>query len=188
MRILPILGLFALVIAPLGAATKKHDETVFLFENRKVVLAVPEGFGFSSNKDDRGVLTVKIADRKEQAALQLTFLPDPDSHFASGWNRREFMNDQFRTYVTGSVEKAMQFDELEPRQGAGTYCIFTDNSLVGKPKLPPGEFLNSTTGVKAWPGVAAVFVLFSNDTTSKDYKALMEMLRDSVQEEAPPLK
>jgi hypothetical protein len=89
--------------------------------------------------------------------------------------------------VEGSVEKAMQFEELDPKVGAGTYCVFTDANLVGKAKLPPGEFLHSTTGLKAWPGVVAVFTLLSNDTTSHEYTSVMKMLRTSVEERAPPL-
>jgi len=168
------------------AAPKAHDETIFLFENRKVLVAVPEGFGFASDKDERGVLSVKLADKKEHVLLQLTFLPDPDGRFASSWNRKELMHDNFRDHVPGSVEKAMQFEELEPKRGAGTYCVFTDAALVGKAKPPPGEFLHATTGVKTWPGVVVVFSLLSNDTASKEYKALMSVLRESVEEDAAP--
>ena len=41
---------------------------------------------------------------------------------------------------------------------------------------------------KAWPGVVAVFTLFSNDTTSKEYQGVMNMLRDSVEEVFAPQK
>jgi hypothetical protein len=102
--------------------------------------------------------------------------------------RKEKMVELFQEYVDSSVEKAMQFEELDPRTGAGTYCVFTDASLVGKKKFPPGEFLHFTTGLKAWPGVLAIFRVFSNDTTSAEYRAAMKMLRESVQEKAVPLK
>jgi hypothetical protein len=186
MKTFALFGSFMLSLAAAVAAPKTHDETVFLFENRKVVIAVPPGFGFASSKDDHGMLNVKVADRKERAMLQLTFLPDPDARFTSSWNRKELMNENFRDHVPDSVEKAMQFVELDPRTGMGTYCVFTDASLVGKTKLPPGEYLNATTGVKAWPGVVVVFSLVSNDTTSKEYKSLLAVLRDSVDEKAVP--
>jgi hypothetical protein len=170
------------------AATKEQDQTVFLFQNRKVVISVPAGLGFSSEKAENGAMVVRVADRKETVSLSITFLPDPEERFTSARTRKEFMAENFHAYVENSVEKAMQFEELEPKTGAGTYCVFTDASLVGKSKPPRGEFLQSTAGVKTWPGVIAVFSLFSNDTASKEYRALMTMLRDSVQESAsvPP--
>jgi hypothetical protein len=95
----------------------------------------------------------------------------------------------FQEYVPQSAEQAMQFEELDPRTGAGTYCVFTDATLVGKPQLPANEFLHVTAGVKAWRGGYVVFKLFSNDTLSAEYRALLKMLRDSVAElPVSPLK
>lgn len=181
---------FPMLVLLIGtaAASKLQEETVFLFENRRVAVAVPDGFGFASSKDDRGLITVRLADRKEKASLQITFLPDGEGRFATARSRKEFIHENFQEYVGASVEKAMQFEELEPKEGSGTYCVFTDANLVGKTKLPPGEFQHSTTGVKAWPGVVAVFTVMSNGTTTKEYQAVMAMLRQSVQEKPVPFK
>lgn len=83
----------------------------------------------------------------------------------------------------------MQFEELRPKVGAATYCVFTDAKLVGKPpgEYPPGEYLHVTAGVKAWPGIVATFTLFSNDTKSEAYQALLKVLRESVHEKPAPL-
>jgi hypothetical protein len=170
-----------------GLIAREQEETVFLFQNRKVTLLVPDGFGFASNKNDRGVITVELADPKDHVKIQVTFLPDPDRRFATPRTQKEFMNETFHDFVGSSVEKAMQFEELEPKVGSGTFCVFTDAKLVGLSTLPRGEFLHSTTGVKTWPGVVAIFTMFSNNTDSKEYRAIMNMLRESVQEKAPPL-
>jgi hypothetical protein len=180
--------LLALVCSTLSAAPKNREEAVFIFQNRKVAVAVPEGLGFQSSKDERGIVSFRLGHPKDKLSLQVSFLPDPDARFSSARSRKEFINDTFHDYLPESVEKAMQFEELDPKVGAGTYCVFTDASLVGKPNLPRGEYLQTTTGVKAWPGVVAVFTLFSNETTSKEYRAVMSMLRDSVEERAPPLQ
>lgn len=82
----------------------------------------------------------------------------------------------------------MQFEELEPKTGAGTYCVFTDAALVGRSTLPPGEYLHLTAGVKTWPGVVVVFRLFSNDVNSSEYRAILTMLRESLQEKPVPLR
>jgi len=177
-----ILIWLVLLCSTLGAAQKRRDATVFLFQNRKVTVAVPEGLGFQSSKNERGIISVRLGDPKNTINLQVSFLPDPEGRFASARDRKEFINETFHEYVAASVEKGMQFEELDPKVGAGTYCVFTDSSLVGKSSLPRGEFLQTTTGLKAWPGVVAVFTVFGNKTTSMEYLAVMNMLRDSVVE------
>lgn len=171
-----------LLVCFTSALAKDQEETIFLFQNRKVNVVVPKGLGFSSDKDERGVMTVQVADPKGTVHLHLTFLPDGENQFGSPRGRKEFLHDTFKGDVSSSVEKAMQFEELEPKSGAGTYYVVTDASLVGKTKLPAGEFLHCTTGVKTWPGVVVIFKLFSNDLRSKEYQAAMTMLRESVQE------
>ena len=180
--------LFPLLLAAADAAPKTRDETVFIFQNRRVTIAVPEGLGFSSRKDERGIISVRIGHPKEKISLELAFLPDPEGRFAAARGRKEFLNETFHAHVASSVEKAMQFEELEPRSGAGTYCVFTDASLVGRTKLPPGEFLHATTGLKTWAGVGAVFTILSHDAQSKEYQSLMAMLRESVAEKPGPLR
>lgn len=186
------LSRFLLVLLALSAvvqaAPKAREETAFLFENRKLVVAVPDGFGCVTGKDDDGMVMMRLADPKNRLNLELRFLPDPEARFAQSRARKEQMVELFSDYVGSSSEKGMQFEELEPRTGTGTYCVFTDSSLLGKSKLPPGEYLHLTSGLKAWPGVVAIFRLFSNDTTSPDYHALMKMLRESVQEKSVPLR
>ncbi len=164
------------------AKEKAREETLMIFGQRRVLLNVPEGFIFSSEKDERGLITARLSDTKEKVSLSISFLPDNDEQGATPRSRKEFMVQTFQQYVSGSVEKAMQFEELDPRTGAGTYCVFTDSTLVGQTKFASGEYLNSTAGVKAWRGCLAVFTVFSNDTKSEEYLTTMKFLRESVME------
>lgn len=173
---------FCVLCATGTLRAKSQEETVFLFQNRKVTVAVPKGLGFASNRSDGGVMSMELADRKDRIRAQVTFVPDPEERGMTARGRKEVMNETFQEYVGSSTEKAMQFEELEPKVGAGTYCVFTDASLVGKTALPPGEYLHSTAGVKVWPGVVAIFTILSNDTASDEYRAVLAMLRDSVHE------
>jgi hypothetical protein len=190
MKKLPYIATFLLLLlaAARGALTKTHDQTVALSVDRSVVISVPEGFSFDAGRDDTGAVVVRLASAGDTVTLDLLFLPDPEGRFAGARARKELINEKFKTYVDSSTEKAMQFEELDPRTGAGTYCVFTDASLVGKDKLPPGEYLHFTAGVKAWPGVLAVFRWFHNDTTSPAYQAVLSMLKTSVDEKPVPLK
>lgn len=181
-RRLSLLWLVLLLAAPALQAAKEHKETLFLFENRQVVFVMPPGFGFSTTKNEEGIFTVHIADAKSRVALQMTFLPDVQNQLGDARSRKEFIFHNFQDRVEPSVEKAMQFQELEPKTGAGTYCVLTDETLAGKTKLPKDEFKNSTIGLKTWPGVAAVFTVSSNGTATKEYQTLLTMLRESVQE------
>ena len=185
LRFLPWL-LLSLTVAEAGPTFR--EETVFLFENRKLAIAVPTGFGYHNNKDEHGLMNVQLAAPKDKVTLHVVFVPDPEGTFVNARARKEKMVDLFQEYVGDSVEKAMQFEELEPRMGAGTYCVFTDATLAAKAKCPPGEYLHLTTGVKAWPGVVAVFRLASNDTKSSEYQAAMKTLRESLDEKPVPLK
>ena len=180
--------LFALLIATLPAAVPPRDETLFLFDNRKVVLAVPEGFSLERGREAAGVITIRLADSGDRVSGEIRFLPDPELRFMQSRPRKELMNEMFNEYVSASTEQAMQFEELEPRVGAGTYCVFTDARLVGRNPLPAGEYLHLTAGLKAWPGVIAIFRVFSQDAKSREYQAMLALLRESLEERAVPLK
>ncbi len=171
-----------------AADTKAREESVFLFENRRVVIAVPEGFGSALNQDENGMAILRVADPKDRFSVELRFLPDPEGRFGTARARREQMVEMFSEYVGVSTEKGMQFEELEPKTGAGCYCVFTDSKLVGQTKLPPGEYVHITAGLKTWRGVVVIFRIFSNDITSPPYLAMMRMLRESVAEKPAPLR
>jgi hypothetical protein len=184
--------IFALLTPVLAAASdvtpKLREQKLALTESREVIVAVPDGFELVTGQDENGFVVVKLHDPTQSISLDLQFLPDPEGKFANSRARLELMHEMFAEYVDASTEKAMQFEELRPRTGTGTYCVFTDEKLVGRTELPPGEYVHLTTGVKAWPGVVAVFRCFSNDTSSAGYKAVMVMLRESVHEKLAPLK
>jgi len=180
--------LLSLLIPTLPAAVAPREETLFLFENRKVVLGVPEGFTLERGREAAGVISIGLADAGGRVSGEIRFLPDSELRFMQSRPRKELMNEMFNEYVAFSTQQAMQFEELEPRVGAGTYCVFTDARLVGKSPLPAGEFLHLTVGLKAWPGAIAVFRVFSQDTKSREYQAMLTLLRESLEERAVPLK
>ena len=181
-KFLLLVGLFWCVV---GVAAR--EEFLPLSETRRVIVNVPDGFNYNSGMNAAGELGIKLSDAKERLTLQVTFEPDLDEHYRAPRARRELMHERFKEFVEGSVEKGMQFEELEPKVGVATYCVFTDAKLVGKTELPPNEFLHVTVGVKAWKGIVATFTLFSQDTTSAEYQAAMKLLKESVHEKLAPL-
>ncbi len=172
----------------ISAAGLVREESVLIFGSRKISVVPPIGFTVAKGGDNTGEIALRLSDAKERHSLEIAFLPDAEARQSSPRARREMMNDLFREYVGSSQEKGMQFEELEPRTGAGTYCVFTDANLIGRAEVPAGEYLHLTAGLKAWPGVVAVFRLFSNETDSPEYQALMKTLRESLLERPVPLR
>lgn len=170
------------------ARSAQREEVVLLGEGRRVTIAVPSGFTFEQARDAAGLARAVLADAGRRVSLDLAFLPDPEGEAMRLRVRNERMVEFFQEHVAASVEKAMQFEELAPRRGTGTFCVFTDAALVGRTDLPPNEYRHLTAGVKAWAWVLVVFRLFSNDTSSEPYLAAMRALRETVDERPVPLR
>lgn len=173
-------NLLLVIFLAFSVRLSAKEEFVQLYADRRVAIAVPDGFTFEKNFAANGVVTIRLGDPQQQLSLQISLFPDLAGQFSRPRARVQFMVEEFNKFVVGSVEKAMQFQELHSRSGSGTFCVFTDASLVGKTELPPNEFRNVTAGLKAWEGCAASFELYSNDTASKSYEAAMKILTESV--------
>lgn len=168
-----------------GAVASAREETLILFQDRRVSINVPEEYTYAGGRDEQGIVTVKIVDPKLKTELLARFFPDPEGRLGTEDGRKGFVADSSQQYAEASVEKSYDFKDLAPRTGSGTYCVFTDASLVRKAPLPPGEYLKVTSGVKAWPGCFFLFTLLSTDTTSEEYQTELKLLQDSFVENAP---
>jgi len=167
-----------------GESASAKEETFVIFDERKIVIDVPDGYLYSSGFDPNGAVVAKLADAKKTISLEVVFVPDARARLGTEDSQKDFVAEQFQQYAEGSVEKSYEFVNFKSRSSSGLYCAFTDVSLVGKTP-PPNEFLHVTVGVKAWAGCAAIFTLFSQDTTSKEYSAVLKLIKDSLEEKKP---
>ncbi len=182
-------GLALLLTWPaVASAAAQREESVELAAGRRVTIAVPPGFGVERPAAPAAPPELRLQAAAGGVSLELAFLPDPEGRAATPRARRERMVELFEEYVAASVEQAMRFEELEPRRGAGTWCLFTDRALVGRAELPPNEYRLLAVGVKAWPGVMVVFRLFSQDAAGPAHQAAWRVLRESVEERPVPLR
>jgi hypothetical protein len=168
------LGLVAMLLlaAPPAPAAAQREEILELAPGRRVTVAVPTGFLVERASDPAAPPELRLRHAAGQVSLDLAFLPDPEGQAATPRARRERLVELFEEHVAASVEQAMRFEELEPRRGAGTWCLFTDRALVGRAELPPNEYRLLAVGVKVWPA----------------HRAALGILRESVEERPVPLR
>lgn len=179
----------SLLAAPWSVSAAAQREEILEFApGRRVTIAVPPGFVVESARDPAAPPELRLRDAAGTVSLDLAFLPDPEGRAATPRARRERLVELFEEHVSASVEQAMRFEELEPRRGAGTWCLFTDRALVGRVELPPNEYRLLAVGVKAWPGAMVVFRLFSQEADSPAHRAAWALLRESVEERPVPLR
>ncbi|MEY2881520.1 MAG: hypothetical protein RLZZ15_3900 [Verrucomicrobiota bacterium] len=177
-----------LVTVASAAAPAPREEIVEIFGRRKFVVPVPAGCTLVRGLDRGGGVGLRLANADGTLDVHISFAADPTGEIAgSARVRKEIMVDAFSEFVADSKEKAMQFEEIEVRGGAGTYCVFTDEKLAGKTP-PPGEFVYVTAGVRVSRGVAVLFKIFNNDLRAEDYREAMALVRETLRERpATPL-
>jgi hypothetical protein len=185
-----LIKIFAVLVAlcsstGLFAKEKAREETVLLDKHR-VTISVPEGYVYSSGRDEQGIIMAKLSDPKEKVDLQVRFQTDTGARLGGEAQQMEFLANVCRQYAESSVEKGYEFRALEPRKGNGTYCSFTDATLAGRLPIPKGEFLHVTTGVKVWNGCVLIFTVLSNDVTSKEYQTALKLVKESFEETPAP--
>src|SRR5687767_11236048 len=120
------------LVAASGPAPKLREQKIALTENREVIVNVPDGFALVTGQDPSGFVAIKLSDASVDVRNDVQCMRAAEGKYAQGRARMELMHEMFVEYVDASTEKAMQFEELQPRTGSGTYCVFTDSKLLGK--------------------------------------------------------
>jgi len=169
-----------------SAPCSAKNETIILSEEHRIGIAVPDGYEYSSRRNEQGAIGVQLVDPGQKISLQVVFLPDPKGEIVGETGQKDFLAGVCQPYAEGSVERSYDFKPLESRGTSGLYCHFTDATLAHSDKPPPaGEYLHVTSGVKVWSGYFLLFTLLSNDTTSKEYRTAFKLLQNSFDEKKP---
>jgi hypothetical protein len=178
-----ILGLVGFVLAgPVEAESK----TVVIFEGRQVSVDVPSGWTFKESRDrSTGVQTLEILDPGSEIQLDISFLPDSEGQLDSRDALEARMRTAFQFYLDGSVEPDMKFTYFDEPDGLGGYTSFTDRSLVGH-KIPKGERLVSTAGMRSWKGTFLIFTLLANAVDTKTYQDALGIVRTGLTQTGGP--
>ena len=181
MRLIATLAAFLM-----AGAVSADERLVTIFQGRQLSVSTPPGWRFEESRDKKtGVQTVEIVDPKSEIQLDVSFIPDSEGRLGTREALEAEMRNVFAFYLEGSVEREMKFASLDVTVGIGGYTFFTDRSLVGR-KVPKGERLISTVGIRSWKGAYLIFTLLSNSRDSDPYRLALDIVRASFKEVRGP--
>ena len=124
--------------------------------------------------------TLKITTLSNSLSLQITFLPDPEGHFATRESADRAATQANQHYVAGSVEKRLTLTQIVSTNGHGCFATFTDADLAGVPHPRPGEFKNVVSGLFVIKKQVATFTLLTNDNKSAEYRQALQVISDGI--------
>jgi hypothetical protein len=127
-RIIPVVALLFLPLASFA-------ETVDLGLHGTLTMAVPKGWTVTTQKEEDSGFAITLSPTGPENAkclMNIAYVPDPKPVAKEEIDEKVLsVSDQF---VDASVEKQKVLRPFTLTNGAfGSYCVFTDASLVGKP-------------------------------------------------------
>jgi hypothetical protein len=167
MKRLPLL--FALLLLPLGAAA----ETVDLGTHGTLSIDLPKGWKIATNAtpDVQVAITLTPPDGVNAAgAINIMFAQKGSTAAKADVDDKVLAAGS--DYVDSSVEKKKILKKFSVSGDSyGSYCVFTDASLVGKP-AQKDNFKMAAIGI-VWfnPDVSAAVALASDDENGPDFAA-----------------
>jgi hypothetical protein len=170
-------GLLLAAALALGTGGQAADVPLELPEGERVVVVVPEGWKLARDRGENGVVTARLTDPGERLSLHLTFLPHLDGRLAGEEAQARVLGELIEPYLAHAVEKEARLQPLRAHRAEGFYCLFTDARLVDRRELPPDEYRHATVGLRVAERWFAVFTLFSQDTTSAEYRAALRVVQ-----------
>lgn len=183
------LQLLALALCAASRQVEAETKIVTIFEGRQVSVDVPPGWKFvEKHNRATGVQTLEILDAREEVELDISFVPDPADRLASREGLETEMRKAFQFYLDSSVEREMKFTFFDAPDGRGGYTSFTDRSLVGRTKIPKGERLISTPGMRSWKGAYLIFTLLTNSADTKTWREALEIVRTGLKQTRGPVR
>lgn len=174
-RLISLLALFA--VTALARA-----ETLDLGTHGSLSFAVPKGWTYSVQKEEDNGYAVTIsppAGVNAKLLMNVTFVPEPRPITKEEVNEKVLsICEQF---VDASVEKkSVLRDFAVPAPSFGSYCVFTDASLVGQP-AKADEFKVIGVGILRFSDdVMAAVSLASDDEKGADFAAMLGSATSAV--------
>jgi hypothetical protein len=174
-RLLPLL---ALLLLPAFASA----DTVDLGAHGTLAVAVPKGWTMSTQKEEDSGVAVTLsppAGVNAKLLLNVAFVPEPKP--VSKDEVQEKVLSVCDQFVDASVEKKKTLREFSLTGSAfGSYCVFTDASLVGKASKPD-EFKVIGVGIIRYSDdVMAAVSIAGDDEKGPDFGAMMAAITSTT--------
>jgi hypothetical protein len=166
-RLIPLLALLHL---PASATAATAD----LGPHGTLSITIPKDWTIASQKEeDTGLVLVISPPADVNAKLVINVVFPLDRQPLSKEAVQEETNAAGDQYVDASVEKKKVLREFKLSSGYGAYCVFTDASMVGKPK-EKDSFKMVGTGI-IWfnEDVKAGVTMVADDENGPDFAALL---------------
>jgi hypothetical protein len=173
-RFLPLL---ALVLASANAPAATLD----LGTHGAFSITIPKDWTLASQKEeDAGYVVIVSPPAAVNAKLIINVVFPPDKQPLSKQAIQEETNAAAEQYVDASVEKKKVLREFRLGSGYGTYCVFTDASMVGKPAQKDSFKMVGTGIIWFSEDVKAGVTMVADDESGPDFAALLAAVSSSV--------
>ena len=116
---------------------------------------------------------------------KLTMMADAEGRFVTPEAVDELVTIANQHFAENAIEKTPKLIRIKAKVGHGAYCIFTDSKLVGVSTPAEGEIRNVTSGVFVIGKQAVIFTILSNDITSDEYRAALDLISNGISVAAP---
>jgi hypothetical protein len=173
-RIVPLLALLLLpALAP--------ADTIDLGTRGSFSIAVPRGWTLSTQKEEDAGFALTLsppAGANAKMLLNIAFVPEPKPVTKEEINEKVLsVCDQF---VDQSVEKKKDLRSFSLSGGAfGSYCVFTDASLVGQPPKVDSFKIIAVGIVRYSDDVMGAVSLACDDAKGADFAAMLAAVSSS---------
>ncbi len=184
-RTLNRIGPLAIIVAAAlhwaqAADDEPKTETVTVPGGNAVEITIPKDWDFSKKPlGNTGLSTLALESSDKTTLLQITMMPDLKGNFSTKEGRDKVLTEAAQHFVDGSVEKKIELQQVESKNGQGSYAKFTDASLVGKP-AQAGQYQAMATGIMLFDKSAATFTLLSDSFDNKTYAAGMDIMKNDI--------
>lgn len=185
MRRLPILiFVAALILAGCAQPLAAGEQVVALGPNGGLALQVPAGWTMDKREtpDDPLVTLTFGPEVGDEFTVLLTpigpaLAADPD--FGSPTSVYRIVAAAAQDVAADAAETELEVREFDGG-GVGYYFWATDRDLVGKSRIPPGEYLHLTQGAIMVGELLCTFTVLTNERPSGIIDAAMMMLRTAA--------
>lgn len=167
LRFLPVVCAFlGLAVAELDA----RPRTFVAGQGVRMKVDVPPGYSFKTETNPEGLTQVVLENPVWRIVVIAIISPEYTAETTTEEWQRNLVVSNSADYLAQSKEQDYRFRALNPAQGSGVYCVFTDPDVKPVDQLKPEEFNHVVVGTKVIRGGVMLFRILCNDMSTPEYQ------------------